>query len=212
MTETKLPGWAINKIDSKDTYDKLVEAGKIGENELCLIEDENTVSLGVTGAAVGDIVKVKAVDADGKPTEWEAAELGMRLIRTITLTEQTDRVDITTDENGNAFSLDEVYCSVQAQSYTDTNEIYYFLLNDGWSASDPYITSSNTSSKSSESWKTPMNFHCVYASGYIMAEQLPAKGANNTLDSKTRGSMNPITKISVAGKMATGCTIVTWGR
>lgn len=32
------------------------------------------ISLGLTGAAVGDIVKVKAVDASGKPTEWEAAE------------------------------------------------------------------------------------------------------------------------------------------
>ena len=31
------------------------------------------ISLGVTGAAVGDIVKVKAVDDSGKPTEWEAA-------------------------------------------------------------------------------------------------------------------------------------------
>ena len=41
MTETKLPGWAINKIDSKDTYDKLVEEGKIGENDLCLIEGED---------------------------------------------------------------------------------------------------------------------------------------------------------------------------
>ena len=32
------------------------------------------ISLGVTGASVGDIVKVKAVDASGKPTAWEAAE------------------------------------------------------------------------------------------------------------------------------------------
>lgn len=30
-------------------------------------------SLGITSAAVGDIVKVKAVDENGKPTEWEAA-------------------------------------------------------------------------------------------------------------------------------------------
>lgn len=30
------------------------------------------ISLGITSAAVGDIVKVKAVDASGKPTEWEA--------------------------------------------------------------------------------------------------------------------------------------------
>lgn len=33
------------------------------------------ISLGLTGAAVGDIVKVKAVDANGKPTQWEAANL-----------------------------------------------------------------------------------------------------------------------------------------
>lgn len=29
------------------------------------------ISLGVTGASVGDIIKVKAVDANGKPTAWE---------------------------------------------------------------------------------------------------------------------------------------------
>lgn len=33
------------------------------------------ISLGVTGALVGDIIKVKQVDADGKPTAWEAAGL-----------------------------------------------------------------------------------------------------------------------------------------
>lgn len=31
------------------------------------------ISLGVTGASVGDIVKVKAVDDSGKPTQWEVA-------------------------------------------------------------------------------------------------------------------------------------------
>lgn len=30
------------------------------------------ISLGITSAAVGDIVKVKAVDDSGKPTEWES--------------------------------------------------------------------------------------------------------------------------------------------
>ena len=170
------------------------------------------ISLGVTGASVGEIIKVKAVDDSGKPTAWEAVELRMRLIRAITLAEQTDRVDITTDENGNAFSLNEVYCSVKAQSYTDTNEQYYFLPNGRWTSGDPYITSSNTSSKSSESWKNQMNFHCVYASGYIMAEQLPVSGANNRLSSRVERSKSPITKISVAGKIAVGCTIVVWGR
>nr|DAG19298.1 MAG TPA: hypothetical protein [Caudoviricetes sp.] len=32
------------------------------------------ISLGLTAATVGQTVKVKAVDADGKPTEWEAVD------------------------------------------------------------------------------------------------------------------------------------------
>lgn len=33
------------------------------------------ISLNVTGAAVGQTIKVKAVDADGKPTAWEAVDM-----------------------------------------------------------------------------------------------------------------------------------------
>lgn len=33
------------------------------------------ISLGLTGASVGDIVKVKAVDDSGKPTAWEALQM-----------------------------------------------------------------------------------------------------------------------------------------
>ena len=32
--------------------------------------------LGIGGATVGQIIKVKTVDADGKPTSWEAVDLG----------------------------------------------------------------------------------------------------------------------------------------
>lgn len=99
MTETKLPGMVINKIDKKSTYDSLVEKGEIGENDLCLVEDEDNISpgsgtdisLGVTGASVGDIIKVKAVDASGKPTAWEAAQMpsgdNWELLYDVTLTE-----------------------------------------------------------------------------------------------------------------------------
>lgn len=74
MTETKLNGLTIHNIDSKETYDALVAAGLIGENDLALVkEDASAFNLGITGASVGDIVKVKAVDASGKPTAWEAA-------------------------------------------------------------------------------------------------------------------------------------------
>lgn len=33
------------------------------------------ISLGLTSAAVGQIIKVKAIDASGKPTAWEAADM-----------------------------------------------------------------------------------------------------------------------------------------
>lgn len=33
------------------------------------------ISLGLTSAAVGQIIKVKAIDKSGKPTEWEAADM-----------------------------------------------------------------------------------------------------------------------------------------
>ena len=33
------------------------------------------ISLGLTSAAIGQIIKVKAVDESGKPTEWEAADM-----------------------------------------------------------------------------------------------------------------------------------------
>ena len=94
MTETKLPGMVFNKIDTKETYNALVEKGKISENDLCLVEDEDNISLGVTGASVGDIVKVKAVDDSGKPTEWEAAGIGetWELLYQTTLTEAVAQV------------------------------------------------------------------------------------------------------------------------
>ena len=133
MTETKLPGMVINRIDTKETYDALRERGEIGENDLCLVEDEDNISLGVTGASVGDIIKVKQVDADGKPTAWNSYSDQFELLRTITITESTNAVSITQDENGNTFSLSEVfiYCdnkigngrNYAAVTYSDNNNL-----------------------------------------------------------------------------------------
>lgn len=56
------------------------------------------IDLGVTGAAVGDIIKVAAVDADGKPTAWKAAEGGDSVTTEIvTLEEDTDAVTFDLD-------------------------------------------------------------------------------------------------------------------
>ena len=113
MTEIKLPGMVINKIDKKFTYDSLVEKGEIGENDLCLVEDENNISLGITSAAVGDIIKVKTVDASGKPTEWEAVSDEYELIDDVTLEET-----VTTFTKTFAHNYKDLVCIVNTTKYT----------------------------------------------------------------------------------------------
>ena len=64
------------------------------------------LSLGITGAQVGQIVKITAVDTDGKPTAWESVDMpsggSMRWqkIKEITLAEQTNDIVIGEDDNG----------------------------------------------------------------------------------------------------------------
>lgn len=50
--------------DAKSVYDVIQE-----------LPTGTDISLGLTAATVGQTVKVKAVDADGKPTAWEAVEM-----------------------------------------------------------------------------------------------------------------------------------------
>lgn len=66
-------------------------------------------SLGVTGATVGQTVKIKAVDKNGAPTEWEAADAASgedwEFINEISTNEWISSVTINQDSNGNPFSL-----------------------------------------------------------------------------------------------------------
>lgn len=179
-------------------------------------------SLGITGATVGQIAKITAVDSDGKPTAWEAVDMPsggggggtaeFRVIQSLTLGEQSDRVDISVDSSGSAFALHEVYVMLAAQSYEDAYAEVVFLLNGRWGAHDPYITSSNKTSKSTETWKNYMAFHAVYADGIICSEQLPAKGENTKLASSFGTNQAIISKVSLVCKFAAGCTFLVIGR
>ena len=181
------------------------------------------ISLGLTGASAGQIAKITAVDDTGKPTAWEAVDMPsggggddgakeFRLIQSITLGEQSDRVDISVDSSGSAFALHEVYVMLSAQSYEDAYHEVNFLPNGRWGTGDAFITSANKASKSSETWKNNMVFHSVYADGVICSEQLPAKGENRNLSSSFAINQAIITKISIACKFAAGCTFLVIGR
>ena len=93
-------------------------------------------------AEVGQTIVVKAVDENGVPTEWECAELPggseLRVIKEITLTEDTYTIDVDSDSDGKPFELTEliVYGYTQGtasagefriNSYTNNDNMYSLL-------------------------------------------------------------------------------------
>ena len=67
------------------------------------------LSLGITGAQVGQTVKITAVDTDGKPTEWSpvdmaGGDLSWIEVADITTEEQTQKLTISTDKDGRPIS------------------------------------------------------------------------------------------------------------
>lgn len=84
-------------------------------------DGKDGAGMDVTGAKVGQIAKITAVDAAGKPTGWEPVDMPSgggetwELINEITLTETVNNVVIDKDANGNAFSLRraKVECIIQ---------------------------------------------------------------------------------------------------
>lgn len=71
----------------------------------------------INAAAVGQTVRITAVNDEGQPTEWEAvdmagggdAEKKVRHIATVAVTTESKSYAINTDSDGNAFSLKDVY-------------------------------------------------------------------------------------------------------
>ena len=79
------------------------------------------LALGITGATVGQIAKITAVDADGKPTAWTPVDMPSgggetwELIREITLDDAANVITINQDSSGSAFALKRVMidCVIQ---------------------------------------------------------------------------------------------------
>ena len=88
------------------------------------------ISLGLTAATIGQTIKVKAVDTDGKPTAWEAVDMaggGEREwveIGEVTTTEDTTEkmtMKFTQDVHGNPLSLKGVLI-IGKPIFSDTNK------------------------------------------------------------------------------------------
>ena len=77
------------------------------------------LTLGLTGATVGQVAKITAVDASGVPTAWEPVDMptggGERTFEKVvemTTAEDAAVISISTDKNGNPLSMSEFYVAI----------------------------------------------------------------------------------------------------
>lgn len=92
------------------------------------------ISLGLTSAAVGQTIKVKAIDESGKPTAWEAADMAsggdMPLLYAATLEEAATTIIVNKDPDGNALSLSrwKVYLRIPPEFADYATPIYIYCV------------------------------------------------------------------------------------
>lgn len=79
----------------------------------------SATTLGITGAAVGQIARITAVDSDGKPTAWEPVDMAsggasdeMEIITDIILEKDVSTAEFSKDLNGNPFLLKKVIVEI----------------------------------------------------------------------------------------------------
>lgn len=128
------------------------------------------VHLGMTGATVGQIAKITAVDDSGKPTAWEAVDMASggvewyEVIDTETAEDVNDLI-ISTDKNGRPISgyhaLAMVLCFMIPEDSTQTSvngSIWVYPMSNNHLSSSPRIIATVAA------WKTiPRTFNYLYA-------------------------------------------------
>ena len=102
------------------------------------------ISLGLTSATVGQTIKVKAVDTDGKPTAWEAVESGEKWEKIAEIiipddAEESNALTINKDLNGQPFSLLKARLCSKFPKYTGGSTIpgFSFAMLNGRANGNP---------------------------------------------------------------------------
>lgn len=100
-------------------------------------------------AAVGQTVKITAVDETGQPTEWEAVDMTSgggesewNLLASMTLTEDTQSIHLTEDDDGNPFSAKEFIVQIGAVTRSSVSSLKIAKTGYRPGTEDPYISSS----------------------------------------------------------------------
>lgn len=104
-------------------------------------DGKDGAGMDVTGAKVGQIAKITAVDAVGKPTGWEPVDMPsgdggeMRLIKSITIDEEeVNSIYFDADDDGNPFALSkEIFVRMYGgtKNTGSTTTVLFFRGGDG---------------------------------------------------------------------------------
>lgn len=101
---------------------------EIVEGELVAVPSAgggSDLSLGITGAQVGQIAKITEVDTDGKPTAWEAVDMTggeseYELVFSDEIKEDVGAYYRNTDMNGEPFSLTDVVVIIFTKAFAES--------------------------------------------------------------------------------------------
>lgn len=92
-------------------------------------DGKDGAGMDVTGAKVGQIAKITAVDGTGKPTEWEPVDMpsvsnDYELVFQETVTEDVLTYSRDTDKDGNPFSLTDVMVIIFTKPFAESANNY----------------------------------------------------------------------------------------
>lgn len=126
--------YGLSASDYRGVWQQVGAGGASGEN----------LSLGMTSAAVGQIAKITAVDASGKPTAWEPVDMPSgggetwEEIRTLEISEDIVKTTISTDNDGAPFSLKKIYIEIKVVPPTNTDITYNATVCCAFNGNDPW--------------------------------------------------------------------------
>ena len=196
----------------------------IGENGNWYLGDEDTgkpsrgapgakgdpgkdgAGMDVTGATVGQIAKISAVDASGVPTGWVAVDMPAgggedewELINTISITEPVHAIDITIDSNGDAFSLKKIFIYSPLGLKADGNSQVFIELYSGASTAMYFRSMNDAIEKSPKALFAEFDVVGSFYREYLLTstyhfEDVMSQNVGLML-SKNKG---PITRISIS--------------
>ena len=162
--------------------------------------------MGIFGATVGQIIKVKAVNSDGCPTAWEPVDMPAgggedewELINTISITEPVHAIDITIDSNGDAFSLKKIFIYSPLGLKADGNSQVFIELYSGASTAMYFSSMNDAIEKSPKALFAEFDVVGSFYREYLLAstyhlEDVMSQNVGLML-SKNKG---PITRISIS--------------